>query len=242
WRNTLGKDARAPLPGLFLERFGRAKGDRDLRVSWLLPPAPRRVLVAPGTLDGPPIAVARLDDGGDVVTDALDADGHQEEGMSADGRARRRCLEPQTEDPTRNRGLLRARRGSESPSEKKTNLRGTAAPAQIALVPHQTPEERGGWAQNGMSSSLNSGSGSENDGPGPSERGPPPPPSRGPSIWTRCALTSVVVLLLPSLSFHSRVVREPSMYTWRPFLRYWPQISACFPQTTIRCHSVLSCF
>src|SRR5262245_52305009 len=31
------------------------------------------------------------------------------------------------------------------------------------------------------------------------------------------------------------------MKTWRPFERYCPQLSACFPHTTMLCHSVRSC-
>src|SRR3990172_4827798 len=33
----------------------------------------------------------------------------------------------------------------------------------------------------------------------------------------------------------------PSTYTCLPLARYWPQLSPCFPQTTMLCHSVLSC-
>src|SRR6516164_4590010 len=33
----------------------------------------------------------------------------------------------------------------------------------------------------------------------------------------------------------------PSTNTCLPLARYWPHVSACFPQTIMLCHSVLSC-
>src|SRR3981081_3471947 len=66
-----------------------------------------------------------------------------------------------------------------------------------------------------------------------------PPPERK-TTWL--ATISVVYCFAPSLLVHSRVCRRPSMYTWRPLVRYSPQSSACLPQATMRCHSVRSCF
>src|SRR5438067_3597809 len=79
----------------------------------------------------------------------------------------------------------------------------------------------------------------------PALRPPPRPwPLRSPpernTTWL--ATTSVVYCLAPSLLVHSRVCSRPSRYTCRPLVRYSPQSSACFPHTTMRCHSVRSCF
>src|ERR1700704_3252324 len=73
---------------------------------------------------------------------------------------------------------------------------------------------------------------------------PPPrsPPARKTTPPTGLATISVVYCLTPSLLIHSRVCRRPSMKTWRPLERYSPQFSADLPQTTMRGHSVRSCF
>src|SRR6266850_5950407 len=73
---------------------------------------------------------------------------------------------------------------------------------------------------------------------------PPPrsPPARKITPPMGLATISVVYCLAPSLLIHSRVCRRPSMKTWRPLERYSPQFSADLPQTTMRCHSVRSCF
>jgi len=41
--------------------------------------------------------------------------------------------------------------------------------------------------------------------------------------------------------FVSLIGDTASMYACRPFFKYWPQSSACLPQTTMLCHSVRSC-
>src|SRR6267378_4183115 len=73
-------------------------------------------------------------------------------------------------------------------------------------------------------------------------RSPRSPPARNTTPPTGLATISVVFCLAPSLLVHSRVCRRPSMKTWRPLERYSPQFSADLPQTTMRCHSVRSCF
>src|SRR4051812_7333909 len=83
---------------------------------------------------------------------------------------------------------------------------------------------------------------------GDDARGPPPPPAPAPSPMpprncTDWAMMSVANFFCPvSLSSHERVRSLPSMYTLRPFARYWAQFSAVFPKTCTRCHSVCSCF
>src|SRR6266446_1655563 len=88
-------------------------------------------------------------------------------------------------------------------------------------------------------------------GGGPLNSSGAPPPRDEPRPWPRSppernttwlATTSVVYCFAPSLLVHSRVCRRPSRYTCRPFVRYSPQSSACLPHTTMRCHSVRSCF
>src|SRR5262249_47313151 len=66
--------------------------------------------------------------------------------------------------------------------------------------------------------------------------------SRAPKKTTLLSMICVVQFLRFSLSVHSRVCKRPSTKHWRPFARYSPHSSASFPHTTIRCHSVRSCF
>src|SRR5262249_35746857 len=91
-----------------------------------------------------------------------------------------------------------------------------------------------------MSSSSGTGAGGMSSPPPCSRapRGASPP--RPPRNWTRWATISVVERLFPSLSSSCRVRIEPSTYTCRPFCRYWPHVSPCFPHTTTLCHSVRS--
>src|SRR5438270_105399 len=76
----------------------------------------------------------------------------------------------------------------------------------------------------------------------PAPRPPRSPPERKITPPTGFATTSVVYCLAPSLLVHSRVCSRPSTYTCRPLERYSPHSSAGLPQTTMRCHSVRSCF
>src|SRR5271163_2194104 len=46
----------------------------------------------------------------------------------------------------------------------------------------------------------------------------------------------------PSLGSHARVRKRPSTYTSRPLSRYFAQVSASFPKTTMLCQSTRSCF
>src|SRR6202171_1728312 len=82
--------------------------------------------------------------------------------------------------------------------------------------------------------------------PPPREAPRPPaprsPPARNTTPPTGLATISVVYCLAPSLLVHSRVCRRPSTKTWPPLERYSAQFSADLPQTTMRCHSVRSCF
>src|SRR5262249_50078239 len=92
-----------------------------------------------------------------------------------------------------------------------------------------------------MSSSSGTGAGGMSSPPPCSRGGRGASPPRPPRNWTRWATISVMYRLLPSLSSYCRVRIEPSTYTCRPFCRYWPHVSPCFPHTTTLCHSVRSC-
>ena len=63
-----------------------------------------------------------------------------------------------------------------------------------------------------------------------------------PINWTVAATISVVYFFTPFWSSQDLVWSFPSIKAWRPFFRYWLHNSANLPQTTIRCHSVFSCF
>ena len=74
-------------------------------------------------------------------------------------------------------------------------------------------------------------------------KSPPPPPSPRPPSRTRSLTTiSVMYFFCPvCLSSQEWVRRLPSMYTFAPFLRYSPAISAVRAQAVMLCHSVRSC-
>src|SRR5512133_1405877 len=92
-------------------------------------------------------------------------------------------------------------------------------------------------------------SGSSNPPGGPSCSGPRPPPAPPaapprappPRKRTLSATTFTFERSWPlCLSCHLSVLSRPSTKTWRPFARYSPHCSACFPQTSTSCHSVSS--
>src|SRR5215217_2558158 len=70
--------------------------------------------------------------------------------------------------------------------------------------------------------------------------GTSPPPPLVPAASCRfgmkvtvCATTSCLLRFWPSSVSHRRCCKRPSMMAPFPLLRYWPQCSACLPNTTI---------
>jgi len=63
-----------------------------------------------------------------------------------------------------------------------------------------------------------------------------------PSITKLSQRMSQAVFFTPAWSVYSRYWMRPSTRICLPLRRYFSAISACLPQTTTLCHSVLLCF